>query len=84
MSSGVIRKEDLRRGIFDNWNEAAQQSHKKKAVGQIVIDHRGRLRKVEIIKSLEGDGIIHYPASGVVIRKATSQEIDSCKKWKPW
>lgn len=84
MEPGVIRRADLKKRFPEDWEAAARMSKQKKAVGETVIDDRGHLRTVEIIKPLEGDATINYSKSGVVIRKATSREIDSCKRWKPF
>jgi len=67
---------------YRDWEEACRQSTEDKAVGQTVIEIRGRLIKAEIIKPRFGDGTINYYHSGLVIRKATTKEIDSVKKWK--
>ena len=67
---------------YQDWEEACRYSREEKAVGQTVIDLRGKLIKAEIIKPRFGDGEITYYHSGLVIRKATTREIDSVKKWK--
>jgi len=69
---------------YSNWEEACGVSKWGKAVGQIQIDHRGALQRVEIIKPRHGDAMITYYHSGLEIRKATTQEVDSCTKWKPY
>jgi len=67
---------------YSDWEEACRYSREEKAVGQTVIDLRGKLVKAEIVKPRFGDATIHYYHSGLVIRKATAQEVDGVKKWR--
>ena len=67
-----------------HWEEAAKKSKWEKAIGKSWIVHRNKLIKVEVIKPLHHDGYIVYYHTGIIIRKATTREVDRIKKWKPW
>ena len=69
---------------FVDWEEAAKKSKWSVAIGRIIIEHKGRRLRAEVLKPLHGDGIICYYHSRVKIRDATAREIDSIKRWKPW
>lgn len=67
------------------FEEAARSSRFEKAVSPpVVIEHKGKKVRAELIKGLRGDGYWHWEGSGIRIRKATSQEIDRVSRWKPY
>lgn len=70
---------------YKSFEEAAEACPFGKAIGETVVYHDGRERKVDIVKRRHGDGQITYRGhNGIVIRKATAKEIDSCRKWKSY
>ena len=69
---------------YRDWEEAAKKSKWQKAVAKIHIVHKNRMIKAEIIKPLYKDPVVVYYHSGVIIRHATSQEMDRITRWKPW
>jgi len=73
-------------GRFDkpDFYSACDASLYNKAVSKIDIEYKGNRIRAEIVKPRNGDGWIHFEQSGIRIRKATSKEIDSRKRWDPY
>jgi len=74
------RPPELRR--YPDWEAACRHSRTGRAVAEIWIEHKGEWIRAEVVKPRFGDGTIHYYHSGLVIRKATSREIDCITTWK--
>lgn len=70
--------------MYKDWEEAARHGKWRMAVGQLVIEHKGKPLAVEVIKPLTRDGFLVFKGTFVKIRQATTKEIDSVKRWKPW
>lgn len=68
---------------YDDWEEAAQYSRTKRAVTTVLVMHKGKEIKAEIIKPVGKDGILNFWHTSIPIRKATAAEIDGARRWKP-
>ena len=68
---------------YDTWEEAAAQSKVKRAVTTTYIFHEGRNMRCEIIKAEGKDGMLNFWHSAIPIRKATTREVDTARRWKP-
>ena len=74
------RPAHLRR--YPDWEEACRHSRANRAVAEITVEVRGTLVRAEIVKPRYGDAVITYFHSGLVMRPATTREVDSIKSWK--
>lgn len=68
---------------YDSWEEAAEHSTTGRAVSEVKVTERGVVYRAEILKSKGRDGILNHRHSAIPIRKATTKEIDSAKRWRP-
>lgn len=67
------------------FEESCSLSKEKKAVaGPLLLRHNGKMIRAELIKPMEGDGTWVYANTGIPIRKATKQEIDTRRTWRPF
>lgn len=67
--------------FYDSWDEAARASKWDKAIGSLYIEHNGRRFEAEIVKTRHGEAEIFYKGCNIKIRKATSREVDSARRW---
>lgn len=71
----------VKKPVFDNWEDAAKMCKYGKAVGRFRAEVDGRIQPVDLVKPLGRDGVVCYEGTGVVIRRATTREIDSITRW---
>lgn len=65
-----------------SFDEIARKDKFGKAVRTDHIEHKGVVRKADLVKPLYGDGYWYYANTGVKIRKATAAEIDGDWPWR--
>lgn len=71
---------------MDNWEEAAMQSKRKRAVAPygIIQTKSGNHANAEIIMQQGKDPVMVYYHTQRVIRQATAQEVDKTRRWRPF
>lgn len=76
----------MSRSEYDNWEDAAKASKYRQAVSaEQTIIHKGKSIRAELVKKIGKDGYwTHAGFNVVALRPATSSEIDSIRRWKPW
>jgi len=71
---------------YGSWEDAATASKFRQAVSaEQTIEHRGKRVRAELVKKMGADG--YWTPAGfnvVTLRPATSAEVDSITRWKPW
>lgn len=67
---------------YRDWEEAARKSKHRKAIHTTWIVHQGRRVEADLVKPLYGDGYWYYTDTALVIRKATTREVDSVTAWE--
>jgi hypothetical protein len=70
--------------VYNSFEDACRYGKYYKAVGEITVFHDGKERRMDIIKPLQGDGNLVYKGTTLVARKATTREVDSVRRWKPY
>ena len=67
---------------YDNWEEACEQSMKRLAVADIMIEHKGKRLRAEIVVHKTGKKQICWRHTLMPIRNAETREVDSIRRWK--
>lgn len=70
--------------FYSDWEAACRANRFQKAVATTEIEHKGKMQKVDVIKPLHGDAVICWANTGVRIRMATTKEVDSLRRWRPY
>lgn len=70
---------------YDNPDDAAREDKRQTAYGETYLDYKGKRTKLAIVKKYGRDPVIVFPtAPAIVIRKATTAEADSIKRWQAY
>lgn len=75
----------MKKRVFRDWEEACENTRFNRAVGKLgKIRHNGQEVEVDVLKEPGKNGYVVYAGTGLVIRTATTAEVDSIVKWRPW
>lgn len=67
--------------FYDSLDEACNASKWGIAIGRLYVEHKGQRIEAEIRKRAGGNAWIQFKGSAIRIRKATSREVDSVRRW---
>lgn len=70
---------------YDNPDDAAREDKRQTAYGETILSYKGKPMKLAIVKRYNRDPVIVFPtAPAIVIRRATTREVDSVKRWQAY